>query len=142
MNKPTAKKIVFYADDDEDDIAFVKESFAERVDDIELIYFHDAVELLRFIHRRKATEPLPCLIILDINMPRLNGKEALRMLRTMDKYDEVPVVLFSTSSSPHDFSFAIHYHADFFTKPLNERQMNSIVEKFIDYCNQRVKAND
>ena len=141
MTKPNAsKKIVFYADDDEDDLEFVRESFLEQVSDIQLICFSNAVELLQFIHTRKSHEPLPCLIILDINMPLLNGKEALRLLRTMDRYEEVPVVLFSTSSSPHDFYFARHYHADFFTKPLSSKQMDTIIEKFIDYCNERVKA--
>lgn len=133
MKQP--KRLVLYADDDPDDLEFVRESFEDHVKDIRLITFNNAVELLRFIHTKK-DETVPCLIILDVNMPGLNGKEALRLLRDMNGYEDVPVILFTTSTSPHDAGFAKSYDAGFISKPLNTRQMDMIIEKFLDRCNE------
>jgi len=139
MKKPDEiKSLVLYADDDIDDLNFVREAFLRQDNRIELKTFSCAEELLRFIHDQKGS-PLPCLIILDINMPRMAGKDALRLIRTIERYNEVPVVLFSTSTMPNDRFFADCYNAAFFTKPLNERQMDVIVKTFLDHCNDRVK---
>lgn len=140
MEKPVQpKNLVLYADDDNDDLQFVQEAFSNHAKDIELKTFNSAIELLDFIHHRKKDRPLPCLIILDINMPGMNGKDALKFIRKMNRYKEVPVILFTTSSAPHDMRFAGQYSAGFFTKPLNYRQMKTIVEKFLDHCNEAIK---
>ncbi len=133
------KRIVLYADDDPDDRDFVREAFAEHTSDIELVTFPDGIELFKFIcHTQKNTES-PCLIILDVNMPMLSGKETLRMLRGRKGYEDTPVILFTTSISPHDASFAERYGAGFISKPLTEKQMDLIVERFLDHCNEGVK---
>ncbi|MBO9682118.1 MAG: response regulator [Flavisolibacter sp.] len=139
MKKPDENKsLVLYADDDIDDLNFVREAFLRQDNSIELKIFSCAEDLLQFIHDQKDS-PLPCLVILDINMPRMAGKDALRLIRTIERYNEVPVVLFSTSTMPNDRFFADCHNAAFFTKPLNERQMDVIVKKFLDHCNNRVK---
>lgn len=132
-NQPN--RLVLYADDDLDDLDFVRESFTQYAKDIELLTFKDAGTLLNFVQTKK-NESLPCLIILDINMPRLSGKEALKLLRRMDGYQDVPVVLFTTSTSPHDAQFAKLYGACFISKPLNSIQMEIVVERFLDHCNE------
>lgn len=139
MEKPTLpKRLVLYADDDRDDQQFVWEAFFSQAKDIELKTFSSAISLLDFIHHRKKDEVLPCLIILDINMPEMDGKEALKFIRKMNRYHDVPVVLFTTSGAPNDMRFAEQYNAGFFTKPLNDKQMNIIVEKFLDHCNEGI----
>jgi CheY-like chemotaxis protein len=140
MNKPDEiKSLVLYADDDIDDLIFVREAFSREANSIQLKTFACAQDLLQFIHDQKSGDPLPCLIILDINMPRMTGKDALRLIRNIERYNQVPVVLFSTSSMPNDRFFAECHNASFFTKPLNERQMDVIVKKFLDHCNDRVR---
>lgn len=134
-----SKRVVLYADDDPDDIDFVREAFSRHAKDIELKTFSSAIELLQFIPEQDQEDSLPCLIILDINMPQMNGKDAVKQLRDMDRYGDVPIVLFSTSTSPHDIYFAKYFKAGFLTKPLSERQMDIIVEKFLDHCNEGVK---
>jgi CheY-like chemotaxis protein len=133
-----SKSLVFYADDDEDDKEFVAEAFELYGDHIELKTFSDGMELLGYIDVYPT--PHPCLIILDINMPRIDGKDTLRILRQVPGYENVPVVVFTTSSLPADSYFAQHYKAGFITKPLDLRQMTSIVEKFLDYCSEEDKV--
>ena len=133
-----SKSLVFYADDDEDDREFVAEAFQLHDDYIELKMFGDGMELLSYVEMHP--QPHPCLIILDINMPRVDGKDTLRILRQKPGYENVPVVVFTTSSLPADSYFARHYKAGFITKPLDLRQMTSIVENFLEYCTDEDKV--
>jgi len=135
-----AKLLVLYADDDPDDIQYVNEAFQEYADNIELLAFSDATTLLQCIRTRQITT-LPCLVILDINMPRLDGKQALKMLRNIEGYESVPVVLFSTSTSTQDARFAKENGAEFISKPLNQKQMQIIVTKFLERCRQEAEKN-
>src|SRR5687768_4474846 len=99
------KNIVFYADDDLDDLELVKDAFAQYSKNVEVITATDGSKALSHLSNLKKYDTLPCLIILDINMPVMNGKEVLLRLREMDHLSDVPVVLFSTSSQPLDKNF-------------------------------------
>ena len=72
-------------------------------------------------------------------MPVINGKEALLRLREMEHFQEVPVVLFTTSSQSIDKNFAQRYNAGFITKPIDVKQMEFIADQFIDHCNDDIK---
>jgi CheY-like chemotaxis protein len=133
------KQVVIYVDDDLEDIDLVRDALKAYSHDIELITFTDAFELLKFIGTTKKDRVFPCLIILDINMPKLDGKETLKTLRQIEGYTETPVVLFSTSTLPSDSHFATMYGAELITKPLTEHQMSCILEKFLHPCGKRIK---
>ena len=133
------KGLVLYADDDPDDIDLVSQAFSEYAQNVELVTFSDGIELLRYVETRNALHPAPCLVIIDINMPRLDGKETLRRLRTMQGFEEVPSVLFSTSTMPVDENFAKRFNAGFVTKPLFTQQVHHIVEEMIEHCTDEVK---
>ncbi len=135
------KHVVLYADDNSDDIQLVKEAFLQYAQNIELVTLADGLEAVSYLTNLPHREPTPCLIILDINMPRMNGKEALVKLREIKRYKEVPIVLFTTSSQTRDQYFAEKYSAGFFTKPIDYKQMDLIVSKFIDHCTDEVKKN-
>jgi CheY-like chemotaxis protein len=128
------KSLVLYADDDTDDIELVCEAFREYSSRIDVLTFPDGQALLHYIRQLNPFEPLPCLIILDINMPRLNGKETLRKLRQLDGFADVPVVLFSTSTLPADAGFARTHNAGFVTKPLHTEQIHQLVDQMIQHC--------
>ena len=73
-------------------------------------------------------------------MPVLNGKEVLLRLREMDHLQDIPVVLFTTSSQPLDKNFAMRYNAGFITKPIDVKQMTFIADQFIEHCTDEVKS--
>lgn len=135
------KSLVLYADDDPEDIELVSEAFLSYAQNVELLTFPDGIELLNFIETIDPFHASPCLFILDINMPRLNGKETLRRLRRIEGFAEVPAVLFSTSSLPADASFAKNFNAGFVTKPLHTNQVHMIIDEIIDHCSDEVKKN-
>ena len=132
------KSFVLYADDDQDDIEFVREAFREY-SNVELITFKDGIELLSYLRDLSSFDGMPCLIIIDINMPRLNGKEVLKKIRSMKDFEEVPVVLFSTSTLPSESAFAKSFNAGFVTKPLHAPQIKQISEHLIEHCSEEIQ---
>lgn len=128
------KHLILYADDDVDDLDLVCEAFTHYSSHVQIVTFRDGGQILSHLRKMDELAPLPCLIILDINMPVINGKEVLKQLRTMPRFDQVPAVLFTTSSMPVDRDFAESHKAGFITKPLNAKQMERISDQFIEHC--------
>jgi CheY-like chemotaxis protein len=135
------KSLVLYADDDPDDRELVKDAFREYAESIHLVTFPNGTELLQYVQGLQPFEPLPCLVILDINMPLLNGKETLRKLRSLEGFADVPIVLFSTSTLPSEAAFAKSFEAGFVTKPLHNHQIHLLVDQMIRHCTDEVKAS-
>lgn len=133
------KSIVLYADDDRDDIEMIREAF-ENYEKVELITFPDGYSLIEHVNGMAKENIFPCLIILDINMPRLSGKEALKILRNMTAFETIPVVLFTTSTLPSEAAFAKSFNAGFITKPLRNAQINFIAKNFIEHCTDEIKS--
>lgn len=141
MTKPVPKNIVLYADDDYDDLELVIEAFALYANNVEVVTARDGSQALSYLHQLTDEDAKPCLIILDINMPVINGKEVLRKLRDHVHFESIPVVLFTTSSQPQDEQFALKYNAGFVTKPLDVSQMEKITDLFIDNCSDEIRKN-
>lgn len=136
----TPKNIVFYADDDIDDLELLREAFVNYSREVEVVTVTDGSKALSYLNNLSKSDTLPCLIILDINMPVINGKEVLQRVREMEHLQEVPAVLFTTSSQPIDKNFANRYNAGFITKPIDVKQMQYIADQFIEHCADEVKS--
>lgn len=94
---PKSKRLV-YIDDDEDDILVLAEVLLQINDEIECVSAVNAQDGLDLLEQ---SDP-PHYIFLDINMPRISGKECLQHIRANARYDHVPVVMLSTSTSDTD----------------------------------------
>ena len=93
-----SSRTIFLAEDDIDDQEFLKDAFLTIDPAIKLISFSSG---LKFINRLFETEDqhLPCLIILDYNIPEINGAEILGQLKAQDRFVNIPKVVWSTSDS-------------------------------------------
>lgn len=120
-------KAVFIADDDEDDRFLLKTAFNKCCPETRVEFAIDGIDLMESLDK----SPLhPCLIILDLNMPRLDGFESLKILRSSEAYRDVPIVVFSTSEENNDIAKAKKMGAnDYKSKPLNMNSLNSLVEQ-------------
>jgi len=94
-------KLVLYADDDADDKAWVSEACQAVNAPLSIYFVKDGREVLDYL-KAKQQESLPCLIILDLNMPRLDGRQTLQQLKANPAYQHIPVAIVSTSSSRID----------------------------------------
>ena len=133
-----SKPYVLYADDDFDDLILVKEAFNRFSGKVDIATVYDGVEAVSFLKNLSQKDPCPCLIILDLNMPRMNGKEALKEIRMLERFKNIPVVFFTTSSYQEDKDYARKYKAGFVSKPLSSRQFEGIAASFIKYCSDDV----
>lgn len=137
----SAKNIVLYADDDVDDLQLVYDAFSKYSTNVDLITFSDGLQILSYLANLKEEHFSPCLIILDINMPKMDGKEALVKIRDLKRFEDIPAILFTTSSLAKDQEFAQRYNAGFITKPIDYTQMDVIAGKFIEHCSDEIKKN-
>lgn len=103
-----SKKInILLAEDDPDDRYLISEALDESQIDIQLYIVEDGEELLDYLHHRgkyenRAEWPLPGLILLDLNMPRLDGREALKEIKNSTELRRIPVVVLTTSQAEED----------------------------------------
>ena len=117
--------IILVADDDEDDRMFTKEAFDENFDEKEILFVNDGIELLDYLRRRNeyadpALSPRPSIILLDLNMPRMDGREALREIKSDPKLRTIPVVILTTSKAEQDIIKTYDLGVNcFITKPVS-----------------------
>lgn len=140
---PTAKHTIVYAEDDLDDLFILQQAF-QKHDHINVLHAPDGRLALTILESMALENSLPCLVILDINMPIMNGREVLQAIRNHENLSKLPVILFSTSSSPVDRVFAESFEAILVTKPVEISNLEKIVEQFVEHCNfevNKVQAN-
>lgn len=135
----SSRKLILYADDDPDDLELVRGSLERYSDQLEVATVSDGLEAISYLEKIAQQGKSPCLVILDINMPKLNGRETLKQIRKRDLLSNIPVILFTTSSLQNDIDFAREYDAGFISKPHNALQMDIITEQFIDHCTEDIK---
>jgi len=132
MSIATSKKVLC-VDDDVDDQMIVTDTIQEIDSSIEVITALNGVEALEILEKTKNTNDLPCLIIMDINMPLMDGKQTLVEIKKDRDLDGVPVVMFTTSSSQLDVAFCEQYGVDFITKPINMQDFHDTIQKLLSF---------
>ncbi|MGS2719024.1 response regulator [Paraglaciecola aestuariivivens] len=126
MNALKKKPItILMADDDEDDRLLTREALTESKVLNDLHCVEDGVELISYLKREgkyadTQAYPWPGLILLDLNMPRKDGREALKELKADPKLKAIPVVILTTSKQEEDMVKGYGLGAaSFITKPVN-----------------------
>jgi DNA-binding response OmpR family regulator len=128
------KHIIVYAEDDPDDLDLVRHAFARQGTDIELYHEPNGLAALETVKQLVGQGLKPCLIILDINMPKMDGKQTLMELKQDDRLKDLSVMMFTTSSSQLDILFARKWGADFLTKPLKVTEVEDLANRFVLTC--------
>ncbi|MGC1508918.1 response regulator [Ketobacter sp. MCCC 1A13808] len=123
MNSESKSIVILMADDDVDDQLLAKEALQEsRVTNI-LKIVNDGVELMEYLRSEgkfaSSDNPWPGLILLDLNMPRKDGREALAELKSDPKLRRIPVVILTTSKTEEDMLRGYDLGAaSYLTKPV------------------------
>jgi two-component system response regulator len=113
---------VLVVEDDLGDVALVESAFAEHGIPSTLHHVPDGGEALAFLHRDEPYDdaPRPDLILLDLNMPRVDGRQALIMIKSDERFKSIPTIVFTTSAADSDVSSSYNAQANaYVTKPIN-----------------------
>ena len=117
MIAPARPHDVLLVEDDPADAMLIGDALAER-GARNLTQVEDGLAALEYL--RDPANRRPDLIVLDLNMPRMNGHELLAILKSDEELRAIPVVVLTTSAAPEDVSGAYHRHANaYVTKPVN-----------------------
>lgn len=127
-------KIILYVDDDPDDLTMLREAITNVGRDFQIREAFDGVHALELLRQMEQEENLPCLIVLDINMPRMDGKQTLVAIQRDKVLSSIPVVLFSTSSSALDKTFSQVKNVELITKPIDYKALQSAASRLLSYC--------
>ncbi|OFZ31080.1 MAG: two-component system response regulator [Bdellovibrionales bacterium RIFCSPHIGHO2_01_FULL_40_29] len=111
---------ILVADDDLDDCQMIKEALQESRLLNEIHFVHDGEQLLKYLQFENLKEfPIPGLILLDLNMPKKDGREALKEIKSNPKLRQIPVVVLTTSKAEEDILRTYNLGVNsFITKPI------------------------
>ena len=112
MNKEYS--YIILADDDEDDRLFFTDAFSELKIQTKVDTFKDGVELMNYLNDPEAI--LPNVLFLDLNMPKKNGIECLHEIKSNDRFKDIAIAIYSTSSSEEDIEETFVYGANIYIK--------------------------
>jgi CheY-like chemotaxis protein len=117
------KNPIVIVDDDADDRALIKDAFLENYADTNFVLLENGDQLIDFL--KTVPEPeFPSIILLDLNMPGKDGREALKEIKKDQKLHSIPIVVFSTSSLDKDRFISYEMGANcFLTKPSSYQEM-------------------
>ena len=124
-------KLLLCIEDDEDDCTWIAEAAAEVDPAIVFVNKRNGREALQFLNNQKSHHYLPCLILLDINMPVMNGKETLITIKKDPVLKEIPIIVFTTSTNMMDVTFCERFGVDLITKPQTLGEFKRIVEYLV-----------
>ena len=128
------RNTILCVDDDADDLLLLRETLKGGQEDYYILEAHNGRQALDILHRLKTSDAPPCLIILDINMPVLNGKETLSIIKRDEILKSVPVVVFTTSGSEADQRFCQTHGVEMITKPPNFQTFKLVVQRLLQFC--------
>ena len=131
-----SRAYLLYAEDDPDDVLFLRDmlQFSDKKHSLHAV--GDGFEVIRFLQEIKPGDPYPSLIILDIHMPKLNGIEVLKLLKTDDLYRMIPVLVFSNNIDDEHIATCRRLDTDLIEKPLYYTNWAPVIRKMQDYFDE------
>ena len=139
MIKDAKPIIVLYADDDPEDRMLVKDAWEESRLANELHFVEDGEELMEYLNRRgkyadMVNTPLPGMSLLDLNMPKMDGREALKHIKSDPTLRMIPTVVLTTSKAEEDVLRAYNLGVNsFIVKPVTFQSLVELTLAFSRY---------
>lgn len=130
------KPVLLYAEDDQDDFDALHAALEQETDNFQLIQAKNGTEVLSFLENKQKSD-WPCLIVLDLNMPVMDGKQTLSWLKKHEDFKQIPTMIFTTSSRDEDIKLCKSHNCTFFRKPNLYRDLLHIVQIMLQMCRNK-----
>lgn len=127
---------ILLVEDNLADTVLIQESLLESKLNLDIDTVIDGEKAMDYLHENlnNDKERLPDLIILDLNMPRKDGREVLKEIKEHEELRLIPVVIMTTSENEEDVKFAYKNHANsYISKPVDMEQFTKIVSSINDF---------
>jgi CheY-like chemotaxis protein len=127
---------ILYIDDDQDDLLIFEESVNCLYPDVTLYKAQSSEAGMKILNQLESeSKPFPSLIMIDMNMPKMNGRETLRHIRKNEKWQDIPIAIFTTSANHEDMEFCKKYGSACITKPMSLTDFNNTLRNLFTLCN-------
>jgi CheY-like chemotaxis protein len=136
MTDPQREVHVLLVEDDPGDVLMTQEAFEHHRIRNPLHVVTDGATALRFLRRESehTDAPRPGLILLDLNLPLMNGREVLAEIKSDDRLRSIPVVVLTTSQAEEDIVRSYNLHANaYVTKPVDFTRFMEIIRQIDDF---------
>ncbi len=105
------------------------------------------IKIVRAVNGREAIDLLstvrPRIIVMDIRMPLMDGREALAHLKHDEQYQQIPIVMMTTSDNPDDIEFCYQNHANaYMSKGIDNKTIRTDIDNLLSFWFETVKVND
>ena len=133
-NNSTSQKFILLGEDDIDDQEILEEIFSSIDSSFRIQFINNGKKVVSHLEEIQ-DEHLPCLIVLDYNMPELNGAEILKNLDNNLRIKKVPKIIWSTSNAPAYKNMCLELGAcDYLVKPSKINMLEDMVKHMLSYC--------
>lgn len=133
---------VLLVEDSPGDVRLTREALKDAKMHINLSVVSDGTEAMAYLRREKihAAAPRPDLILLDLNLPKMDGRDVLKEIKESDALKSIPVVILTTSASPVDVERSYQLHANcYITKPVDLQGFIKVVQSIDNFWLSIVK---
>jgi CheY-like chemotaxis protein len=122
---------ILVVDDDKEDHMILQEYFSEANIEDKVAFVENGVKALQYLENIADADDLPKLIVLDLNMPLLNGSQTLLQLKQNVRLKNIPVIIYSTSESENEKRKCLSFGAiDYMVKPVTMEEGQRMVDRF------------
>jgi CheY-like chemotaxis protein len=128
---------ILIADDDQDDIDMLTTALKELESNLEVRIANNGKNVLEQLRHANA-EAVPCMLVMDMNMPRMDGRETVVALKAHEHLKNLPIVLYSTSKNKTDEMFAEKWGVRYFQKPDTVQGLNEMARSILVMCHAKV----
>ncbi|HIJ89497.1 MAG: response regulator [Desulfobulbaceae bacterium] len=139
MNCPEKPAVILIAEDDDDDFLLTQEAFEEYHLRNAIYRVKNGEELLDYLQRKgpyaePEKSPRPTLILLDLNMPKMDGREALKQIKSLPNLRRIPVVVLTTSDAEEDIAKTYELGVNsFIRKPVSFEEFLKTIRTLKEY---------
>jgi CheY-like chemotaxis protein len=129
-----SSKFILIADDDQEDLELLSEVILQVQADIRLHMVNNGSMVMDFLEKASDND-LPSLIVLDYNMPNMNGAEVLEQLCNNPRYQKIPKIIWSTSNNSSYIKECMEKGAtSYFVKPATHKNLKEQAEQMVRMC--------
>ena len=128
------KHFILWAEDDPDDMTLFR-NLVDQVDRHSLILgANDGRDVLACLQLMRKERNFPCLVILDMNMPAMDGRETIGLMKREKDFADIPVAVFTTSSRMEDRNFCSRFGVPLFTKAASLDALKATIGQLLSLC--------